>query len=104
MDPGKELGLLGTSLRVQWLRLLLLPSRFSHVPLCVHAPNAGGRGSIPDWETKILHATHVLCSQKKIMLRFGGGAGLRNDNLYGHTEHDSYNPANSGNEESEAQR
>lgn len=43
-------------------------------------------------------------AKKKRMLRFGGGAGLRNDNLYGHTEHDSYNPANSGNEESEAQR
>ena len=107
VDPGKELGLLGTSLGVQWLRLLLLLSRFSHVPLCVHTPNAGGRGSIPDWETKILHATHVLCSQKKKkkrMLRFGGGAGLRNDNSYGHTKHDTYNPANSGDEESEALR
>ena len=28
---------------VQWLRL--------------HAPSAGGKGSIPGWETKIPHAT-----------------------------------------------
>ena len=32
----------GTSLAVQWLRL--------------HAPNAGGTGSIPGWVTKISHA------------------------------------------------
>lgn len=42
--------------------------------------------------------------KKKRMLRFGGGAGLRNDNSYGHTEHDTYNPENSGDEESEALR
>ena len=39
---------IGTSLAVQCLRL--------------HAPNAGGMGSIPDWGTKILHATR--CGQK----------------------------------------
>ena len=38
----------GTSLAVQWLRL--------------YAPNAVGMGSIPGWETKILHAAH---GQKK---------------------------------------
>ena len=51
---------------------------------------------------------HMCCAakkkKKKIMLRFGGGAGLRNDNSYGHTKHDTYNPANSGDEESEALR
>ena len=33
---------------VQWLRL--------------HAPSAGGTGSIPAWGTKILHA--IWCGQK----------------------------------------
>ena len=32
---------------------------FSANPLLrLHAPNAGGTGSIPRWETKILSATH----------------------------------------------
>ena len=39
----------GTSLAVQWLRL--------------HAPTAGGVGSIPGWGTKILHA--LWCGKKK---------------------------------------
>ena len=38
----------GTSLAVQWLRL--------------HTSTVGGVGSIPDWGTRILHAT--WCSQK----------------------------------------
>lgn len=40
-----------TPLVAQWLRRRLAMQ--------------GDEGSIPDWETKILHATHVLCSQKK---------------------------------------
>ena len=39
---------MGTSLVVQWLRL--------------HAPNTGCMGLIPDWGTKIPHAT--CCCQK----------------------------------------
>ena len=52
----------GTSLGVQWLSL--------------HALNAEGRGSTPDWETKILHATRALCSQKKKKECWGLGEGL----------------------------
>ena len=41
----------GTSLVVQWLRLC--------------ATTAGGMGSIPDWETKILHATQSSVTERK---------------------------------------
>ena len=44
-------GHLGTSLAVQWLRLL--------------APNAGDMGSIPGQETKIPHATQHGQKQKQ---------------------------------------
>ena len=40
----------GLSLTVQWLRL--------------HAPNVGGKGSIPGWETKIPHATQRSLKKK----------------------------------------
>ena len=33
--------------------------------LLLHAANAGGKGSIPDWRTKIPHA--VRCGQKKMV-------------------------------------
>ena len=38
----------------QWLRL--------------HAPSAGGMGSIPGQETKVLHAMHAAKKKKKIVM------------------------------------
>ena len=42
---------IGTTLAVQWLRL--------------HAPTAGGMGSIPGWGTKVPHAIQLGHSKKK---------------------------------------
>ena len=52
-SDNKKVHSTGTSLLVQWLRLC--------------ASTAGGTGSIPEWGTKIPHATQ--CSQKKREVR-----------------------------------
>ena len=46
----------GTALVVQWLRL--------------HAPNAGGLGSVPGWGTKIPYAACLGRKKKKIVYEF----------------------------------